>query len=165
VNRLMTTVDRQHGNPKWMLPHHSNHPYAFCGDGIAVSVPYHSGYEQRVHNHQGSHRARYGCRRSRTMRASRSQGALGGGGTIRSFRVLCEMKHDGFRALPHIDSHHCELRLRNSHTFKALAELCEELAHAVKAHDGIIDGEIVCLDRRGRSNFKEPAVPARLAVL
>jgi ATP dependent DNA ligase-like protein len=33
-------------------------------------------------------------------------------------------------------------------------QLCEELAHAVKAHDAILDGEIVCLDRRGRRNFK-----------
>jgi ATP-dependent DNA ligase len=50
--------------------------------------------------------------------------------------------------------HHCELRSRNGHTFKHWPQLCEELAHAVKAHDAIIDGEIVCLDRRGRSNFK-----------
>ena len=28
------------------------------------------------------------------------------------------------------------------------------LAHALKAHDAVIDGEIVCLNARGRSNFK-----------
>jgi hypothetical protein len=43
---------------------------------------------------------------------------------------------------------------RNGHTFKHGPHLCEELAHAVKAHDAVIDGEIVCLDARGRSNFK-----------
>ncbi len=43
---------------------------------------------------------------------------------------------------------------RNGHTFKHWPQLCEELAHAVKAHDAVIDGEIVCLDARGRSNFK-----------
>jgi hypothetical protein len=43
---------------------------------------------------------------------------------------------------------------RNAHTFKHWPQLCEELAHAVKAHDAIIDEEIVCLDTRGRSNFK-----------
>ena len=32
--------------------------------------------------------------------------------------------------------------------------MCEELAHAVKAHDAVSDGEVVCLDARGRSNFK-----------
>jgi bifunctional non-homologous end joining protein LigD len=66
---------------------------------------------------------------------------------------IYEVKHDGFRALAHIDGHHCELRSRNGHTSRQLAA-AEELAHAVNAHDAIIDGEIVCLDRRGRSNFK-----------
>ena len=67
---------------------------------------------------------------------------------------LFEVKHDGFRALAHIDGHHCDLVSRNGHTFKHWPQLCEELAHAVKAHDAVIDGEIVCLDGRGRSNFK-----------
>jgi bifunctional non-homologous end joining protein LigD len=43
---------------------------------------------------------------------------------------------------------------RNGHTFKHWPHLCEELAHAVKAHHAVMDGEIVCLDARGRSNFK-----------
>ena len=38
--------------------------------------------------------------------------------------------------------------------FRHWPQLCEELAHAAKAHDSVIDGEIVCLDARGRSNFK-----------
>ena len=67
---------------------------------------------------------------------------------------LFEVKHDGFRALAHIDGHHCDLVSRNGHTFKHWPQLCEELAHAVKAHDAVMDGEIVCLDARGRSNFK-----------
>jgi ATP-dependent DNA ligase len=66
---------------------------------------------------------------------------------------LFEVKHDGFRALAHIDGHHCHLVSRNGHTFKHWPQLCE-LAHATKAHNAVIDGEIVCLDRRGRSNFK-----------
>jgi bifunctional non-homologous end joining protein LigD len=65
-----------------------------------------------------------------------------------------EIKHDGFRALAHIDGHHCNLVSRNWHTFKHWPQLCEELAHAVRAHAAVIDGEIVCLDGRGRSNFK-----------
>ena len=64
------------------------------------------------------------------------------------------MKHDGFRALAHVTGHHCELRSRNGHVFQHWPQLCEELARAVKAHNAIIDGEIVCLDRRGRNNFK-----------
>ena len=78
---------------------------------------------------------------------------------------LFEVKHDGFRALAHIDGHHCDLVSRNGHTFKHWPQLCEELAHAVKAHDAVIDGEIVCLDARGPQQLQEPAVPARVALL
>ena len=67
---------------------------------------------------------------------------------------LLEVKYDGFRALAHITGHQCELRSRNGHVFQHWPQLCEELADAGKTHDAIIDGEIVCLDRRGRSNFK-----------
>jgi bifunctional non-homologous end joining protein LigD len=42
----------------------------------------------------------------------------------------------------------------SGHTFKHWPQLWEELAHAAKAHDAVIDGEIVCLDAGGRSNFK-----------
>src|SRR5215218_404821 len=45
---------------------------------------------------------------------------------------LFEVKHDGFRALAHVDGHHCTLVSRNGHTFKHWPHLCEELAHAVK---------------------------------
>ena len=54
---------------------------------------------------------------------------------------LFEVKHDGFRALAHVTGHSCELRSRNGHTFKHWPQLCEELAHAVKAHDAVIDGD------------------------
>ena len=43
---------------------------------------------------------------------------------------------------------------RNGHTFKHWPHLCQELAHAIKAHDAVVDGEIVYLDSRGRSNCK-----------
>jgi bifunctional non-homologous end joining protein LigD len=65
---------------------------------------------------------------------------------------IFEVKHDGFRALAHIAGRRRELRSRNGHTFKHWAQLCEEPAHATKARNAIIDGEIVCLDRQGRSN-------------
>jgi bifunctional non-homologous end joining protein LigD len=67
---------------------------------------------------------------------------------------LFEVKHDGFRALAHVDGHHCTLVSRNGHTFKHWPQLCQELAHAAKAHEALIDGELVCLDAQGRSNFK-----------
>jgi bifunctional non-homologous end joining protein LigD len=31
--------------------------------------------------------------------------------------------------------------------------LCTEISHSIRAHDAILDGEIVCLDDDGRSNF------------
>jgi bifunctional non-homologous end joining protein LigD len=65
-----------------------------------------------------------------------------------------EPKMDGFRALAHIHGHGCTLVSRNGHIFKSWPQLAEELAHAVRAHNAILDGEIVCLDSDGRSNFK-----------
>jgi bifunctional non-homologous end joining protein LigD len=38
--------------------------------------------------------------------------------------------------------------------FKSWPQLAEEIAHAIRAQDAILDGEIVCLDPDGRSNFK-----------
>ena len=64
------------------------------------------------------------------------------------------MRHHGFRALAHIDGHHCDSRVAQRAHLQHWLQLCEELALAVKAHDTVIDGEIVCLDGRGRSNFK-----------
>jgi ATP-dependent DNA ligase len=42
------------------------------------------------------------------------------------------VKHNGFRALAHVDGHHCTLVSRNGHTFKHWPQLCQELAHAAK---------------------------------
>lgn len=61
---------------------------------------------------------------------------------------------DGFRALAYVEGHHCTLVSRNGNVFKSWPQLAEEIAHAVRAHDAILDGEIVCLDPDGRSNFK-----------
>src|SRR5262249_41992099 len=67
-------------------------------------------------------------------------------------QFVFELKHDGFRALAVIRGHHCELVSRRGHVYK-FPQLVEELAHAVRADDAILDGEIVCLDARGRSRF------------
>ena len=66
---------------------------------------------------------------------------------------IFEPKLDGFRALAHVRGHHCELISRNGITFKSWPQLANELAHAVRARDAILDGEICCLDADGRSNF------------
>src|SRR4051812_33915658 len=66
---------------------------------------------------------------------------------------LYEVKHDGFRALAHVQGHHCQLVSRNGHVFKAWPQLAEEIAHAARCWSAVLDGEICCLDSDGRSNF------------
>ena len=52
-----------------------------------------------------------------------------------------EVKFDGFRALAHIGGHHCQLVSRNSQILKRWPQLSEEIAHAVRAHSAVLDGE------------------------
>jgi bifunctional non-homologous end joining protein LigD len=66
---------------------------------------------------------------------------------------LFELKHDGFRALAHVTGHRCDLISRRGVVFRQFPQLAEEIAHSVRSHDAILDGEIVCLDDDGRSNF------------
>ena len=65
-----------------------------------------------------------------------------------------EPKIDGFRALAQVPGHRCELISRNGHVFKSWPQLSEEIAHAVRASDVVLDGEICCLRPDGRSDFK-----------
>lgn len=67
---------------------------------------------------------------------------------------IFEPKLDGFRALAIVRGHRCELVSRNGHTFKQWPQLCEEIAHAVRANHAVLDGEICCLKPDGRTHFK-----------
>jgi bifunctional non-homologous end joining protein LigD len=42
---------------------------------------------------------------------------------------------------------------RRGHVFAKWDVLCTEISHSVRAHDCVLDGELVCLDADGRSNF------------
>src|SRR5436190_9516716 len=53
---------------------------------------------------------------------------------------LFELKLDGFRALAHIEGHHCTLVSRRGHTFKYWPYLEIELAHAIRCDSAILDG-------------------------
>jgi bifunctional non-homologous end joining protein LigD len=64
-----------------------------------------------------------------------------------------ELKHDGFRALAQITGHRCDLLSRRRHIYRQFPQLAEELAHSVRVHEAILDGEIVCLGDDGRSLF------------
>jgi ATP-dependent DNA ligase len=66
---------------------------------------------------------------------------------------LFELKHDGFRALAVIEGHQCQLVSRRRHVYRQFPQLNEEIAHSVRAHDAVLDGEIVCLRPDGRSKF------------
>jgi len=66
---------------------------------------------------------------------------------------LYEIKHDGFRAVAHVEGHSCRLVSRRGHMFSKYGILETEISHGVRAFDAVLDGEIVCLDRDGRTNF------------
>jgi bifunctional non-homologous end joining protein LigD len=64
---------------------------------------------------------------------------------------IFELKHDGFRALAYIDARECRLVSRNlkSLRFESLRTALGKLP----VKNAIIDGEIVCLDEKGISQF------------
>src|SRR5690242_13219117 len=66
---------------------------------------------------------------------------------------LFEPKWDGFRALAYIDGHECRLVSRRGNVYKSWPYLREEMAHAMRCQNAVIDGEIVCLQPDGRSHF------------
>ena len=67
---------------------------------------------------------------------------------------LFELKLDGFRSLAVIQNRQCQLISRNGHPFNSFDSLRKSLT---VPHDGktVLDGEIVCLDRRGRPQFND----------
>ena len=67
---------------------------------------------------------------------------------------IFELKHDGFRALAYIENGECKLISRNSNRFKSFARLQESLGK-LPVQNAILDGEVVCLDERGVSQFNE----------
>jgi bifunctional non-homologous end joining protein LigD len=67
---------------------------------------------------------------------------------------LFELKHDGFRSLAYVEDGRCRLVSRHRNVYKSFENLRETLAK-LKAESAILDGEIVCLDENGCSQFKE----------
>jgi bifunctional non-homologous end joining protein LigD len=65
---------------------------------------------------------------------------------------LFELKHDGFRAVAYIENGDCRLISRKQIQYKSFAGLSKALA-GLRVKDAILDGEIVCLDKFGRSQF------------
>jgi bifunctional non-homologous end joining protein LigD len=67
---------------------------------------------------------------------------------------LFELKHDGFRCLAYIEDGECRLVSRHRNTYKSFETLAHDLSR-LRVKDAILDGEIICLDSEGRSQFKE----------
>ncbi len=70
------------------------------------------------------------------------------------FDRIFEIKWDGFRALLHSDKGEVRLVSRNGNIFKSFPNLCEGLARDLRSRRCVLDGEIVCLDQEGKSQFK-----------
>jgi bifunctional non-homologous end joining protein LigD len=66
---------------------------------------------------------------------------------------LFEVKHDGFRALAYVVEGHCHLVSRRNYVYKSFGSVCESIAADLRVEDAVLDGEIVCLDQNGHSQF------------
>jgi bifunctional non-homologous end joining protein LigD len=65
---------------------------------------------------------------------------------------LFELKHDGFRAVAYVEESKCELVSRKKITYKSVGRLNAAMA-TLPVKSAIFDGEIVCLDGDGHSQF------------
>ena len=66
---------------------------------------------------------------------------------------IFEMKHDGFRAIAYIEKRECHLVSRNLNQFKF--QTLQEALSTLPVKNAILDGEVVCLDDRGVSQFTQ----------
>ncbi len=67
---------------------------------------------------------------------------------------IFELKYDGFRALAVIEHGRTQLISRNGHPFNSLSDPSKEITVSLSGKT-VIDGEIVCLDKRGRPQFRD----------
>lgn len=78
---------------------------------------------------------------------------------------MFEVKWDGFRALAYIVDGECRLISRNGNSFNSFPALSEAIPRELRAHTAVVDGEIVCLDRHGNTQFQRSAFPPRRAAV
>jgi bifunctional non-homologous end joining protein LigD len=65
-----------------------------------------------------------------------------------------ELKYDGFRSLAIIHGGRCELISRNGHPFNSFRDLRRVMTSPYQGKT-VLDGEIVCLDKRGKPHFND----------
>ena len=68
---------------------------------------------------------------------------------------LCEIKHDGFRALAVIEHGQCRFFSRKKHRLTGYQDLRAALVKEVNAETAILDGELAVADHLGRSVFAD----------
>jgi bifunctional non-homologous end joining protein LigD len=66
---------------------------------------------------------------------------------------IFEIKWDGFRSLAFIENGRCRLVSRKGNEFKSFPALNVALPNECRAARAVVDGEIVCLDDSGVSQF------------
>jgi ATP-dependent DNA ligase len=66
-----------------------------------------------------------------------------------------QLKYDGFRALAHVSAGECKLISRNGNAFRSFESLRAAIPDDLRARQAVVDGEIVCLDDQGRSQFND----------
>jgi len=57
--------------------------------------------------------------------------------------------------LAYVEKGKCRLISRNGNQFKSFPALADNLPAELSARSAMLDGEIVCLDRNGKTQFKE----------
>ena len=67
---------------------------------------------------------------------------------------IFELKYDGFRSLAVIQNGRPQLISRNGNPFNSFDDLRKGLTLPV-ARETVLDGEIVCLDKRGKPQFRD----------
>lgn len=65
------------------------------------------------------------------------------------------MKWDGFRSLIRIEHGKCRLISRKGNEFRSFRTLNESLLSELKFQSAVFDGEIVCLNDDGKTEFRD----------
>jgi ATP-dependent DNA ligase len=68
---------------------------------------------------------------------------------------IFEIKWDGFRSLLYSSRDGVRLVSRNGNAFKSFPALCEGLARDLNGRRCVLDGEIVCLEPHGQTQFRD----------
>jgi len=66
-----------------------------------------------------------------------------------------EFKYDGFRALAVIENGRSQLVSRNGHPFASFTDLARDIAAVIPDAQTVLDGEIVCVDKKGKPQFRD----------